>query len=99
MGDGDADIFKGDFVSVLERAGWDHNGDAGISQSVIMPTPSGIQVTMNEAEARAGRMLNSAGIFVETLHRLGIISTLTMFLNKDVPVGHVRLVIGNRERP
>lgn len=99
MGDGDGDIFAKDFVSVLESAGWNHDGGNGISQSIIMPTPNGIQVGMNDEEAKAGRVLKSVEVFVIALHEIGITNSNTVFVNSSIPIGSVALIIGNRPRP
>jgi hypothetical protein len=51
---------------------------------------------MNQPEARAGRVLNSAVVFVETLEKIGITKGETLFVNDDVPVGTVKLIIGTK---
>ena len=96
MGDGDGDRYKQDFLAVLRAAKWNFNEGTDVSQAVIMPTPSGIQVTMNQGDAQSGQVLKSAREFVVTLYKLGIIPTETLFVSPEVSSGSVRLVIGTK---
>ena len=45
-------VFAQDFVSVLEAAGWDHDGDAGVFAQQFPRDPIGVEVTLNEDDAR-----------------------------------------------
>jgi hypothetical protein len=96
IGDSDGDRYKADFLEVLRAAKWSFNEGTDVSQAVIMPTPLGVQVTINQDDAQSGRVLNSAYEFMHTLHKLGITQTETMFVNKQVPSGIVNLVIGTK---
>jgi hypothetical protein len=49
---------------------------------------------VNEDEVRAGRVLQSARVFVQTLQRLGITKGNTLFVDNQVPVGAIKLTIG-----
>jgi hypothetical protein len=96
MGDADAGRYKMDFLDVLRVAHWSFNEGTDVSQAVIMPTPEGIQVTVNQDDASAGRVLNSAMAFVQVLHKIGITNSDTIFVNPQVPSGQVELVIGTK---
>jgi hypothetical protein len=96
VGDGDGDVYARDFLSVLDAAGWN---TTDVTQSIIVPTPSGVQVTMNDAEARAGRVLQSVEVFAVTLHAMGVTDSATVFINSQVPVGDIQLIVGNKPRP
>jgi F0F1-type ATP synthase membrane subunit b/b' len=96
MGDSDGDRYKGDFLEVLRTAKWSFDEKADVSQAVMMPTPRGVEVTINQDDAQSGRVLKSAYEFMHTLHKLGITQTETMFVNKQVPSGIVNLVIGTK---
>jgi hypothetical protein len=45
---------------VFDSAGWDHDGEAGVYTQQWDRDPIGIEVTLNESDARAERI--SAGI-------------------------------------
>ena len=64
-----------------------------------MPTPMGVQVTINQADAQAGRILDSAAEFLTVLFQLGLVPTKTMYINPGVPSGIVHLVIGTKPPP
>jgi F0F1-type ATP synthase membrane subunit b/b' len=96
MGDGDGDRYKRDFLEVLRAAKWNFNEGTDVSQAVIMPTPSGVQVTINQEDAKNGNVLKSAYEFMHALHKLGITKHETMFVNPQVPSGVVNLIIGTK---
>jgi hypothetical protein len=96
-GDGEGNIFKNDFVLVFERAGWDFRGR--ISEATLVPTPSGVQVAINEAEAKAGRAPQAAASLLETLLQAGIVGQKTMYMSSSVPMGEVRLIVGKSPHP
>lgn len=98
-GDTETTIFRGDFVAVLDRAGWDHNGPHGVSQAVIEPIPVGVQVTINDGEARANLILKSAAALLDVLVQLGIAESKEGFIGPQVPPGTIKLVVGSKARP
>ncbi len=88
------DRFKRDFVAVFQLAEWSFDdGVAGGPSSASHP-PTGVQVTVNEDEVRAGRVLQSARVFVQTLQKLGITKGNTLFVDNQVTVGVIKLTIG-----
>jgi hypothetical protein len=96
MGDTEAKSFAGDFVSVLRKAGWNVGEGDGINQAVYTGGPDyGVQVTLNEAEARAGRYPTGAEALIRALIAIGL--TKGGFMNPGVPVGKIELRIGPNE--
>ena len=95
-GDDDGNRFKQDFVAVLKFAEWSFDEKRDVVQAATVPPPIGVQVTVNEDEVRAGRVLQSARVFVQTLHKLGITRGNTLFVDNQVPVGMIKLTSGSR---
>jgi hypothetical protein len=96
MGDAEGESYREDFLVVLRAARWSFDEGSDVSQAVIVPTPVGVQVTINQDEAQAGRVLNSAAVFVTTLLQLGIVPDRTMFINQQVPAGQIALKVGTK---
>jgi hypothetical protein len=96
IGDGDGNRFKQDFVAVLKFAEWNFDEKRDVVQATTTPPPIGVQVAVNEDEVRAGRVLQSARVFVQTLHKLGITRGNTLFVDNQVPIGMIKLTIGTR---
>ena len=96
LGDADSERFKADFLSVLRAAKWSFDEGTDVSQSIIIPTPSGVQVTINQSDAQAGHVLKSAIKFIQVLHRLGITHNETGFVNAQVPSEVIDLIIGTK---
>lgn len=96
VGDSDGNSFKEDFVAALKFAEWSVDEKKDVVQATTIPPPIGVQVTVNEDEVRAGRVLQSARVFVQTLHKLGITRGNTLFVDNQVPVGMIKLTIGTR---
>jgi hypothetical protein len=54
MGDSESHAFASEFVSLFRTAGWDAGANDGVNQAVYSGPPTyGIQVTINEQDARA----------------------------------------------
>ena len=96
MGDAEGDRFKQDFLEVLRATKWSFNEATDVSQGVMMPTPQGVQVTINQTDAQPERVLKSAVQFMLLLHKIGITNSDTIFVNNDVPSGQVRLIVGTK---
>jgi hypothetical protein len=94
VGDADGDRFKQDFVAVLKSAEWRFDEKKDVEQTTTIPPLIGVQVTVNEDEVRAGRVLQSARVFVQALHKLGITKGNTLFVDNQVPVGMIKLTVG-----
>jgi hypothetical protein len=99
LGDSDGKEFGEEFASVFREAGWDHGGDAGITYSVWDKEPVGVEVTLNEADARAGRVAPGIEALILTLRQLGLTHPTTVFMNAAVPAGQVQVRIGRKTPP
>jgi hypothetical protein len=93
-GDDDGKRFADDFVAVLEAAGWDHNGEAGIGQG-MGPRPG-----RHRDHAQRGRCprrtASPAGIgaLINVVRRLGLTRGNTIYMNGEVPSGQAEVRIG-----
>ena len=74
-------------MSVFEAAGWDHDGEAGVSTQQWDRDPIGVEVTLNEADARAGRISAGVGALINVVRQLGLVYDNTIYMNDDVPSG------------
>ena len=97
-GDNDGQILAQDFVSVFDAAGWDHNGEAGVSTQLWDRDPIGIEVTLNEADARAGRISAGVGALINVVRQLGLVYDNTIYMNDSVPPGQAQLRVGKKLR-
>jgi hypothetical protein len=97
-GDEDGKAFAEDVIAVFEAAGWDHGGDAGISFQQWDRDPVGIEVTLNEADARAGRISESTRMLVNVVREFGLAADNTVYLNREVPEGAVEVRVGRKLR-
>ena len=97
-GDDDGQILAQDFVSVLDAAGWDHDGEAGVSTQQWDRDPVGVEVTLNEADARAGRISAGVGALINVVRQLGLVYDNTIYMNDGVPRGQAQLRIGRKLR-
>ena len=96
FGDADGKAYIEDLVAVLDAAGWDHDGAEGVTFHNWDRDPVGIEVTLNEADARAGRLSNGIGALINVVRRLGLTSGNTIVMNADVPAGQVMLRVGKK---
>ena len=55
-GDDEGLALAQDFVSAFEAAGWDHHGEAGVTTQEWPRDPVGIEVVLNENDARANHI-------------------------------------------
>ena len=96
MGDVEAEPFANDFLDVLVNAGWMFDGKPEVSQSVYGRDPIGIEVTLNQGESEAGRMLPAANALITTLATLKLIDGNNAFMNPEVPTDGIQVRIGKR---
>jgi hypothetical protein len=87
-----------DFVSVFEAAGWDHHGDAGISTQEWPRDPVGVEVTLNETDARANHIPEGAAALINATRQLGLVYDSTIYMDNDVPSGQALLKVGKKLR-
>jgi hypothetical protein len=97
-GDAEGLVLVKDFVSVFEAAGWDHHGDAGISTQEWPRDPVGVEVTLNETDARANHIPEGAAALINATRQLGLVYDSTVYMDNDVPPGQALLKVGKKLR-
>lgn len=98
LGDDEAKNLAEDFVGVFDAAGWDYGGEAGVSARQWDRDPVGVEVTLNEADARAGRISAGVGALINAVRKLGLTQGNTIYMNSEVQPGQVQLRIGKKLR-
>jgi hypothetical protein len=83
-------------ASVFEAAGWDHHGEAGISTQDWPRDPVGIEVVMNETDARAGNIPAGVAGLVKAIRELGLVYDGTLYMDNDVPSGQALVKVGKK---
>jgi hypothetical protein len=96
VGDAEGKLLAEDFVAVFDQAGWDHYGEAGITAQQWDRDPVGVEVTLNEDDARAGRISSGVGALINAVRKLGLTRDNTVYMNGKVPVGEVQLKVGRK---
>jgi hypothetical protein len=96
MGDTEAEPPANDFVDVLVAAGWVFDGKPGVVQAAYDRDPIGIEPTLNQVEAKAGRIPPALPVLVDTLLQLNLIRERKGFANLNVPIGRIELRVGRR---
>ena len=90
MGDKESLALAAELVSVLRDAGWDPGGASGINQAIYSGNPSyGIQLTINENDARSGHLPRGFEALARILMSLGL--TKEPFMNPGVASGKIEL--------
>jgi hypothetical protein len=92
-GDEDGKAYAQDFVEVFEAAGWQH---PAVSYRSFDRDPVGVEITLNEADGRAGRINASVGALINIARRLSLTDGNTIYLNAEVPSGQVQVKIGKK---
>lgn len=95
-GDAESQSYLGEFVSVIASANWSFDVNNDVQIGTMVPPPKGVQVTMNETEAREGRVPDAVKAFVAALHMLGITQDNTIYLSAEVPAGTIDVDVGAR---
>ena len=98
LGDDDSKALTRDLVSVFEAAGWDHDGEAGVFAQAFPRDPVGVEVTLNEADARAGNIAAGIGALINATRQLGLVYDNTIYMGNEVPSGQALLKIGKKLR-
>jgi hypothetical protein len=87
-----------EFVSVFEAAGWDHHGEAGVSTQEWPRDPVGIEVVLNEDDARADHIPPGVAGLINVVRQLGLVYDNTVYMDNDVPPGQALLKVGKKLR-
>lgn len=95
-GDAESQSYLDEFVSVIASANWTFDVNTDIRIGAMDPPPRGVQITMNDLEAREGRVPDAVKAFVAALHMLGIMPDNTIYTSSEVPAGTIDVVIGSR---
>jgi hypothetical protein len=96
LGDEDGKSLAEDFVAVFDAARWDHGGNGGISVQRWDRDPVGIEITLNEADARAGRISSGIGALINVVRKLGLSYDNTIYMNRQVPSGQALVKVGRK---
>jgi len=97
-GDDDGLILAQEFVSVFEAAGWDHHGEDGVSTQDWPRDPVGIEVVLNEKDARADQIPPGLAGLINVVRQLGLVYDNTVYMDNDVPEGQALLKVGKKLR-
>ena len=92
-GDEDGKVYAADFAEVFEAAGWEH---PAIAFRRWDRDPVGIEITLNEADGRAGRVNVAVGALINIARKLSLTDGNTIYMTGDVPAGQVELKIGKK---
>jgi hypothetical protein len=97
-GDDEGLVLAQDFVSVFEAAGWDHDGEAGISIQQWDRDPIGVEVMLNVFDARNGRISGGVGALINAVRNLGLVYDNRVYMSDEVPPGQAQLRVGKKLR-
>jgi hypothetical protein len=96
LGDEDGKALAEDLVAVFEAARWKHDGNGGISVQRWDRDPVGVEITLNEADARAGRISSGIGALINAVRKLGLSYDNTIYMNRQVPSGQALVKVGRK---
>ena len=93
VGDSEGLGFSRNFRDVFKEAGW---GD--VQMNVIIPTKDivGIEIHVNEAEAKVRQVPPSVNALAKTLMQMGLVHKSQLFADPKTPVGKVVLTVGRK---
>jgi hypothetical protein len=97
-GDDEGLALAQEFVSVFEAAGWDHHGEAGVSTQDWPRDPVGIEVVLNEDDARADKIPPGVAGLINVVRKLGFVYDNTVYMDNEVPEGQALLKVGKKLR-
>jgi hypothetical protein len=92
-GNEDDKVYATDFVEVFEAAGWQH---PDVTYRRWDRDPIGVEITLNEADGRAGRINVAIGALINVVRKLGLTDGNTIYMNGEVPAGQVEIKIGKK---
>ena len=97
-GDDEGQKLAQEFVSVFEAAGWDHHGEAGVSTQEWPRDPVGVEVVLNETDARGNQIPEGVAGLINVVRKLGLVYDNTVYMDNEVPAGQALLKIGKKLR-
>jgi hypothetical protein len=97
-GDAEGEVFAQEFVAVFEAAGWDHHGEAGVTTQQWDRDPIGVEVALNETDARADRIPPGIAALVNAVRALGMVYDNTVYMDEEVPSGQAVVKVGKKLR-
>src|SRR5882757_831820 len=97
-GDDEGLMLAQEFVSVFEAAGWDHHGEDGVSTQDWPRDPVGIEVVLNEKDARSDQIPPGLAGLINVVRQLGLVYDSTIYMDNDVPEGQALLKVGKKLR-
>ena len=92
-GDEDGKGFAADFAEVFEAAGWQH---PEVDYRRWDRDPVGVEITLNEADGRAGRVNTAVGALINIARKLSLTEGNTIYMAGEVPSGQVQVKIGKK---
>jgi hypothetical protein len=92
-GDEDGKGYAQDFVEVFDAAGWEH---AAVTYRHFERDPVGVEITLNEADGRAGRISTGVGALINIARKLSLTDGNTIYMTNEVPSGQVQVKIGKK---
>jgi len=94
IGDADGLQFAQEFVGVFQAAGWDVTS---VTEAIFSPpSPIGIEVTLNQAEAEAGRIPQAAEALVLALIDINLADRRRLFVNPSTPADRITFRVGTK---
>jgi hypothetical protein len=81
-----------------ESAGWDHRGEAGVSTQDWPRDPVGIEVVLNEDDARADHIPPGVARLINVVRQLGLVYDNTVYMDNEVPASQALLKVGKKLR-
>ena len=97
-GDDDSLVVAEDFVTVFEAAGWDHHGEAGVTAQDWPRDPIGVEITLNEQDARGDKLADGIVVLINTVRKLGLVYDSTIYMDNEVPPGQALVKVGKKLR-
>jgi hypothetical protein len=96
LGDEDGKVLAEDFVAVFKAANWNYGGETGLSVQRWDRDPVGVEIALNEADARAGRIPNGIGALINAVRKLRLTYDNTIYMSRDVPAGQAVVKVGRK---
>jgi hypothetical protein len=98
QGDDEGEKIAQEFVSVFEAAGWDHHGEDGVTTQEWPRDPVGVEVVLNENDARGDKIPPGVAGLINAVRKLGLVYDSTIYMDNDVPEGQALVKIGKKLR-
>ena len=95
-GDDEGEKLAQEFVSVFEAAGWDHHGEDGVTTQEWPRDPVGVEVVLNEDDARADKIPAGVAGLINAVRKLGLVYDSTIYMDNEVPEGQALVKIGKK---